>query len=116
MVHVDEALKQFAESGKPSERRTVLIEPKTATVAAPARSVAAAKKGTGARTSGEGAAFRAVERGLAALSVSVTPLALVGSMVVELTPEQLRQVMSWAEVAAIRENRSHRKTSAVSRN
>ena len=109
-MHVDEALRKFAECGDASERKTVIIETKVAPVAPPARTVREAmSKKVDARGSRETDNFRAVARQLSALRVTVTSLEEVGSMVTKLTPEQLRQVMNWSGVAAIRASQTHRK-------
>lgn len=109
-MHVDEALKKFAECGDASERKTVIIETEIAPVAPPARTVQAAmRKKADARGSRDTDNFQAVARQLSALRVTVTSLEEVGSMVTKLTPEQLRQVMSWSGVAAIRASQTHRK-------
>ena len=109
-MHVDEALKKFAECGDASERKTVIIETKVAPVAPPARTVQEAMRKKGdARGSREADHFQAVARQLSALRVTVTSLEEVGSLVAKLTPEQLRQVMNWSGVAAIRASQTRRK-------
>jgi hypothetical protein len=113
LVHVDPSLKEFAASGAPGERRSVLIEPRTSAVAPPARAPGTKRAKASAKASRDDG-FESVARQLGSLDVEVVRLALVGTLVAQLTPEQLRRVMTWPEVAALRENRSHRSAPAES--
>jgi len=110
-VLLDPSLREFAESAGETTR-SVILELQASPVMPPTRFRSTARPARPARAPdapSDGGAFKELERELSSLRLASKPTLLetVGMVVVDVTGEQLKRIMTLPMLAAIRPNRTH---------